>query len=330
MLLRNEKDFFIEAGHWEKSDVIDRVVKRISAVTMASSMSSMRVGRIGGAFKGMGDFQVSPELLKETIGIETIDIDAEEISELIPSEKDNKVKEEIELDKKIFNVNKLDEKIHLNSVRIGLAVRKWIEREDLGAFTMNFSSIGKESGFPTLPFLEASKAMARSIGYAGEGDIITAALVGALFSLSKKTSFAEMFCPDWKGNRIFLSHMGEINTELVYGKPNLTEKDLPFIELGNPAIAFGRFQPGKAILVNLAPMNGSYTLIVSQIEMVDVKNNKMADTICGWFEPKKNIADFLSEFSQAGGTHHSALVYGDDKDIIIDFGNIMGWKVIEI
>jgi L-arabinose isomerase len=98
--------------------------------------------------------------------------------------------------------------------------------------------------------------------------------------------------------------MGEINTELVYGKPNLTEKDLPFIELGNPAIAFGRFQPGKAILVNLAPMNGSYTLIVSQIEMVDVKNNKMADTICGWFEPKKNIADFLSEFSQAGGTHH--------------------------
>jgi L-arabinose isomerase len=330
MLLRKKKSFFIEAGHWEKSDVIDRVVKRIRAVILAGSISSMCVGRIGGAFEGMGDFQVSPELLKETIGVETIDIYAEEISKLIPPEKDKAVKKEVEYDKKIFNINNLNEKIHLNSIRIGLAVRKWIERENLGAFTMNFASIGEDSGFPTLPFLEASKAMARGIGYAGEGDIITAALVRALFSLSKETSFAEMFCPDWKGNRIFLSHMGEINTGLVYGKPNLVEKDLPFIELGNPAIAFGRFKPGKAVLVNLAPMDGSYTLIVSQIEMVDVKNHKMADTICGWFEPKKNIADFLSEFSHAGGTHHSALVYGNDKDIIIDFGNIMGWKVIEI
>ena len=56
----------------------------------------------------------------------------------------------------------------------------------------------------------------------------------------------------------------------------------------------------------------------------------MVDDLKRDFEPKKNIADFLSEFSQAGGTHHSALVYGNDKDIIIDFGNIMGWKVIEI
>ncbi|MDZ7837486.1 MAG: hypothetical protein U5N58_05810 [Actinomycetota bacterium] len=48
---------------------------------------------------------------------------------------------------------------------------------------MNFSKINSRSGFPTIPFLEASKAMARGTGYAGEGDIITAALVGALLSL---------------------------------------------------------------------------------------------------------------------------------------------------
>jgi hypothetical protein len=35
---------------------------------------------------------------------------------------------------------------------------------------------------PVMPFLEFSKAMERGIGYAGEGDALTAVLVGALAS----------------------------------------------------------------------------------------------------------------------------------------------------
>ena len=56
---------------------------------------------------------------------------------------------------------------------------------------------------PTLPFLEASKAMARGIGYAGEGDVLTSALVGTLLSVYPETSFTEMFCPNWKDGRYF-------------------------------------------------------------------------------------------------------------------------------
>ena len=330
MLLRKKKDFFLEAGHWQKSDVIDRVLKKIKAASIARSISNMRVGSIGGTFKGMGDFYVPSELLKETIGIETIETSTKDISRLLPLSGNKEVEKELELDDKNYNIDKLSNEIHLDSIKIGLAVRKWIEKENLGAFTMNFSAIGKNSGFPTLPFLEASKAMGRGIGYAGEGDVITAALVGALLSIYPETSFVEMFCPDWEGNRIFLSHMGEMNIDLVSGKPKLTQKDLPFLDVGNPAIAFGRFKPGKAVFVNLAPSRELYTLIVSQVEMVEVKNDKMADTISGWFVPSIPIGDFLAEFSQAGGTHHSALVYGEVKDAIMDFGKVMGWKVIKL
>ena len=330
LLLRNNKDFFLEAGHWQNSDVMDRVVRKIKAAALTKTLSNMRTGSIGGAFKGMGDFYIPPGLLKETIGIETIEASVKNIARMLPLPGDTEVEKELRLDRKKFKICGQIGRAHLESIRIGTAVRKWIEKENLGAFTMNFSAIGKDSGFPTIPLLEASKAMASGIGYAGEGDVITAALVGALLSVYPETSFVEMFCPDWKGGRIFLSHMGEINTNLVLGKSRLIEKDLPFIDIGNPAMAVGQLKSGKAIFINLSPSRESYTLIVGQIEMVEVNNDKMADTISGWFVPSMPIGDFLAEFSRAGGTHHSALVYGDEKDVIADFGRIMGWKIIEL
>ena len=330
MLNRNGKEFFLEAGHWEKSDVIDRVVKKIKAASLARLLSNMRVGSIEGSFKGMGDFYVSPEILKKTIGIEPIQTSAKDISNLLPLPSDKEVVKELESDSKRFNIEKLSSEVHLNSVRIGIAVRKWMKRKNLDAFTMNFSAIRKDSGFPTMPFLEASKSMAKGLGYAGEGDVITAALVGTLLSVYPKTSFVEMFCPDWKGGRIFLSHMGEININLVKGKPRLIEKDLSFLDVGNPAVAVGQLEPGKATYINLSPSKKSYTLIVSQVEMVKVENKKMTDTISGWLTSSIPINDFLEKFSRAGGTHHSALVYGEAKDVIMDFGKIMGWKVVEL
>ena len=332
VLLRMGKNFIIEAGHWDKSDVLDRVVKKIRATSIISSLRESRVGAIGGFFKGMGDFYVYPETLKNTIGIETINTSTKDIIDLLPSPDDEEVKEEIKFDTDNFQIDGLKKEVHINTTRVSIAIRRWIKKENLSAFTINFLKIDKDSGFPTLPFLEASKAMARGIGYAGEGDVLTSALVGALLSVYPEASFIEMFCPDWKGNRIFLSHMGEMNINLVSGRPRLIEKRLPFLSVEDTVIAVGKFKPGKAVLINLAPgKNNSYTLIVSQIAMVGVKvNDKMVDVICGWFVPSIPIKDFLAEFSIVGGTHHSVLVYGDVADEIISFGEMMGWNVIKI
>jgi L-arabinose isomerase len=57
LLLRNGKDFIIEAGHWRKSDVFERVLQSLEAVCIADSLRNSRTGLIGNPFKGMGDFQ---------------------------------------------------------------------------------------------------------------------------------------------------------------------------------------------------------------------------------------------------------------------------------
>ena len=46
--------------------------------------------------------------------------------------------------------------------------------------------------------------------------------------------------------------------------------------------------------------------------------------------PTLPLPEFLKEYSLAGGTHHSAMVYGNDADAIAAFGRIMGFKVVTI
>ena len=104
-----------------------------------------------------------------------------------------------------------------------------------------------------VPFLEASKAMARGVGYAGEGDVLTAALVGALSRAFGDTTFTEIFCPDWSGNSLFLSHMGEMNPDIAGEKPRLVEKPFPYTQAQNPAILACAPKPGPAVFVNLTP-----------------------------------------------------------------------------
>jgi len=327
LLIRNGKPFQIETGHWEKSDVLDRVAGWAKAARVASAMRHARVGLAGEVFQGMGDFAVPFDVMRETIGIETVPLDPKVLQTFVPAEDDPAVVAEMADDQRAFTVQDLDEDVHRRSVRAGLAVRRWIQAEKLTAVTVNFLDVDAV-GLPTMPFLEISKGMARGIGFGGEGDVLTAALVGALATVYPQTSFTEMFCPDWEGNSVFMSHMGEINIDLVDGKPLLTNKAFPWSNAGQPAVAAGRFKGGDAVLVNLAPgPEWTYTLVICPGEMLDIKKDRMKDTIRGWFKPALPLADFLAAYSSLGGTHHSAVVYGDVAEEITRFGELMEWEV---
>ncbi|MCG9478579.1 MAG: hypothetical protein K9H14_00005 [Actinomycetia bacterium] len=330
LLKRNNKQYFLVTGFWDKPEVFNRVIGKINSAYVAGRMRRSRVGSIGGYFEGMGDFIVDDSDIENFIGTKIIRTKPRDIVELVPRDNDMAVKKELETDLDFFELDDLTDSVHLNSIKIGLAVRKWIKINNLTGFTMNFSRITSRSGFPTIPFLEASKAMARGTGYAGEGDIITAALVGALLSLHPETTFMEMFCPDWKRETVFLSHMGEMNVNLTQNKPILTTKKIPFIDIDDPAVAWGQFKEGKATLINLSPSRKGFNLIVSPVEMLNRDSAGLGKTVTGWFKPNIPLEDFLLNFSNFGGTHHSALVYGDRIEEVKIFGEMMGFNVLMI
>ncbi|MFH0918804.1 MAG: hypothetical protein V1913_00455 [Fibrobacterota bacterium] len=333
LLLRNNKPFAIEAGHWEKSDVLRRVADQVRAARLASVMRSARVGLIGKPFAGMGDFSVPSGKLRKTLGVTTVAVPPSSVGRLLPGTNDAIVKQERLNDLERYDCGGLDKTAHLQSIRTGIAVERFIARGKLTAVTLNFQEVTKKSGLPVMPFLGMCKAMANGSGYAGEGDVLTAALVGSLMRVYPETSFTEMFCPDWKGGRVFLSHMGEINPMLAEKKPKLYVRDPWSFSDAAPPVSVGAcFKPGKALFVNLAPGYSGYTLIAAPVTMVSGgKNRKFDHTVSGWFKPELPLSDFLEEYSRAGGTHHAALVYSASIQALSAFSRLMKiqFKVIK-
>ena len=195
---------------------------------------------------------------------------------------------------------------------------------------MNFSNMGEKSGINSAPFLEACKAMERGIGYAGEGDVLTASFVGAFLSSYPETNFVEIFCPDWENDAVFLSHMGEINYRVADIKPCIKRVGVNYSPGNYPYVGYTRMKGGTGIYLNISRGKDDYKLLLSAGEMVDYDNDNFGDSMRGWMKLSTDCATFLEELSQNGATHHSIFIYGASIQELTFFAKLLSLDTIVI
>ena len=331
LLRQRGRSYEICAGHALHSDVIARVAGMCRAAKVKKNFQTARVGSVGGSFEGMGDFFISPENYKARIGAEVVYMDGDAVKKYVAAVTDEEVEAEVAWDDAHFTNEISNPETYRAAVKSGLAVRKWAQDEKLTACTVNFLSLDR-CGLPKMPFVECSKMLMRGMGYAGEGDVLTAGLVGALRAVYPNTTFTEMFCPDWKQDVILLNHMGEMNLNLARWRPVLRTLPFNYNSCGETASAYGCMRPGRAVFCNVAPMGEGFTMTVAPVELLDVglEFGAYRNSIQGWMKPPKPVAEFLRAFSMAGGTHHSALIYDAEIGEIEAFGRMMGFDVVTI
>jgi len=334
VLRRRGHPYAVVAGH-SRSDphVLDRAAGFVRAAAAAGYLRRTKALLIGRPFRGMGDFAVSDSVLRQ-FGITVSRASVSDVEKAAASVETADVRREVAADRRRFECE-IGAEDHERSVRVGLGVRSLIRERQCDAFSFNFLSFDRSSGPAcTVPFLEASKAMERGVGYAGEGDVLTAALVGALQRAFGRTTFTEIFCPDWRGNSLFLSHMGEINPRVSAAKPVIVLKEeYRFSGALPPAIVVCAAAPGPAVFVNLAPCpKGEMTLIVAPVTVLqDARDPSMRRSVRTWIRPASgSVAAFLEAYSNAGGTHHSALVLGGSAESLAAMGRFAGVNVVVI
>jgi L-arabinose isomerase len=353
MLGRRRVPVEIVAGHATGSDVLHRAAEMARAALAARRLTGQRVLRIGPPFAGMGDFAVDPEQLREALGMEVEQLQPAALDEGARKVSAEEIDTELRRDAARYDIHAAAD-VHRRSVRVGLALRRTLEAGGYDAFSMNFLAFDSADGaVDTVPFLEASKAMARGIGYAGEGDVLTAALVAALATAVGPTTFTEIFCPDWKGGTLFLSHMGEINPEVAATRPSIEQREFPWTATRSPAILACCPAPGPAVLVNLAPRaDAALRLIIAPVEVLgDATRPAMRELVRGWIRPlvgaergasrfgsaatpdsastrRRALEWFLEQYSRLGGTHHSALVLGDHTEALAAMARFAGIEAV--
>ena len=159
LLIRNGKKFSIFAGHLDHSDVLSRVYSAAKGAMIASELKNAKVGLVGGAFAGMGDFQLPEEDFEKDFGIKVVHYDNAEGEKLISEVTELDIENELAEDKNFFEfAPELTREVYDRTARVAIALRRWIEKKELSALTVNFlATEGPNPGLPVMPFTECSK-----------------------------------------------------------------------------------------------------------------------------------------------------------------------------
>lgn len=327
ILRRRGRPFEIVAGHVRDRRVLDRVADLAQGAVAARRFRGARALRVGPSFAGMGDFAVEAGALRRALGIRVDQAHAADLVAAMKGVKPAAIEAEVARDRKAYRVQ-IDAALHRQVVHAGLGLRHLLAAQDYAGFSVNFQAFRTRKQPPGMPFAEISKAMARGLGYGGEGDILTACLCGALATGFGDTTFTEIFCADWKGGSLFLAHMGEINPEVAARRPCLVASGSAFVGPRTATLVCG-IRRGPAVFANIVPgPDNRFDLLVAPVEMLgDATNPKMQRGVRGWMRPLLPVGTFLEEYSRFGGTHHSVLVMGEHVEALTAFARFAGLGV---
>lgn len=300
------------------------------AAAAAHTLRTLRVGLTGEQFRGMLDFQVPFDELRASIGLEVVPLPLAEIEAACQEISEADIHEQLESDGETCELL-LEPDVHRDSVRTYLALKKLVQEKRLGAYTQNFLAFA-ESQTAVVPFYGVSRLMQEGIGYAGEGDVLTAALVAALNQVAPKVEFTEMFCPDFIERNVFMSHMGECNPAMAAENEEVGIAYQKFAFGRKDAAVFRfRHQPGEATVVDLAPApGGKFRIIVSVVEILDLEPNAKISNPQFRMQPRLPLEDFLTAYSENGGTHHLAIIQGDVLEEVAKLAALMQFEFVEV
>lgn len=332
MLTRYGKRYAIAAGHYEKSNCIDEACGYVRAAAAARAVKGSKTAIFGEPFKGMGDFTVPAGDYSDIFGVELVTPDNAEVKKYIDAVTEAELEAALleQKGKYDFSDGSIIEDEYKVSLKTGIALKKYLKDKEISAFTVSFLSVGGDHALPVMPFIACCEAMQEGIGYAGEGDTLTATFVGALLKFYKETNFIEIFCPDWKNHSVYLSHMGETNYAVADIKPEVKRNAVNYTAGINPYSAYTRMKGGKGVFLNICKDRTGYKLVMADSEMLSVKKDNFVNAMRGWLKTDKTTAEFLKAISINGATHHSIFVYGATVEEMVFFAETVGLKPVII
>ena len=328
VLARAGRRFVMVAGHHADPGFRARIARCVRASAGARVLRRGIVGRIGHPFDGMLDFSYDLKTLADAPllagGFKTIEIPPAELSSAARDADHTRVTEVVAWATDSFEVDPALTPHELaTSARYALALENVVASRNLDAVTMNFLAVA-QVGAETMPFLGASRLMSRGVGYAGEGDTLTAALVAAVAGIAGEATFTEMFCPDYGRAEILLSHMGECNFALANPSVpvRLVAKEFAYGDCERPAVTVFQLRPATVTLASITEWPGEgLRLVAAQAEVLDAPQHENLSSPYSRITLGRPLSGFLEDYSRAGGTHHLALAYGDLRE---EFGLLAG------
>ncbi len=330
VLLRAGRPPHIVTGYYQDARTQAEVQAWCDAARVANDMRGLRIGLVGYAMEGMGDFGLDETTFLAQAGVEVRRIGMTGLAERARQASQDAISAEVAADRARFQfADDVSADQHEASVRLEWALRETLKERGMSGFAAHFLAVGDEGTLETLPFLAASKLLAEGYGFGGEGDVTSAAGVSLMQKLAGAANFTEMFTMDFAHNAVLMMHMGE-------GNWRMARRDEPVHVLSNsleaimdvrtpPVLLAFSLEPGEVTLVSLTTgAEGRLKLVAAEGQVLDFPYLSDLARPHYKFRPDGELCDFLTRFSAEGGSHHQALAYGRWAGTVEKIAAIMG------
>jgi L-arabinose isomerase len=313
-LLRHGRAFGLVTGHFRDVEVLAEVHEWLAAARAAAFARTLRVGLLGEPFEGMGDFTVEEQSLRQAWGPAIVRLSFDRLYELSRQAESEEVAALMAADRALFDVApSLGEDAHHLSAVLELALRRLVAEEHLDALTMNFLAFIDDGRFGTLPFLGVNKLLSEGLGYAGEGDVATAAHMAQMRMLAGCANFTEIYTVDYRNCRLMMSHMQECNPALARRDRRIRLIPKKFWAPGVAPYVGMHFtlEPGPVTITCVVPKSdGGFGYVAREAVVVDMEPLPDFDIPHWMVQLDESPRLFLNRYCVAGGIHHLVAVPG--------------------
>ena len=325
-------EFF--AGNRHEKRFVDFFEDFAKAAYTRMVLKTMKTGAFS-KMLGMGDILVDDFEFFKTIGPMVMhDTIGSVYSRMVEVSKEE-IDAQIAKDKKMHDVDpKLTYESHAEAVRMYLGFKKYLEDQEMQAFTAHFDQFSDDKRFKQLPLYAASNLLAEGYGYAAEGDFMCASMVAAAGALGNNdANFTEMYTMDFVKKAIIFCHAGEGNwaTHRKDMKVRLIDRYLGEGGLENPPTHIFTPEVGRATLTSLMYKGeGKYGLVLAMGDMLPKSDLIGCEMPYFFWRPDVGVEACVEGWLKNGGTHHEVINLGDVKRRWQMLCNMLGVEYIEV
>lgn len=325
-------EFF--AGNRHEKRFVDFFEDFAKAAYTRTVLKTMKTGAFS-KMLGMGDILVDDFEFFKTIGPMVMhDTIGSVYSRMVEVSKEE-IDAQIAKDKKMHDVDpKLTYESHAEAVRMYLGFKKYLEDQEMQAFTAHFDQFSDDKRFKQLPLYAASNLLAEGYGYAAEGDFMCASMVAAAGALGNNdANFTEMYTMDFVKKAIIFCHAGEGNwaTHRKDMKVRLIDRYLGEGGLENPPTHIFTPEVGRATLTSLMYKGeGKYGLVLAMGDMLPKSDLIGCEMPYFFWRPDVGVEACVEGWLKNGGTHHEVINLGDVKRRWQMLCNMLGVEYIEV
>jgi len=327
VLGKTGRPFGVIHGHYQQPGFVEQLQVWAQAGRILRSMLTAHPVQVGDPFEHMLDLQVGQDEFVRRLGIVPAVISAPAFADLAAAVPKSQIAACVERYRQTFEIaEQIPAALLTKTGRGEAALRTLLQQAGSSACGLNFVELCNHRRVADSLHVASSMLLSEGLGYAGEGDWVTAVLVRGLQQGFGAASFSEIFSIGYEDRRLLLKRWGEGNFRLARARPRLLKGRLADRGPAEFALADFEFEPGPATLVNLnstAAGQGQLLTIGGRIHEDHLPQIIGPRAI---FQPDgDDVSDLLTAYAYAGGSHHLALVPAAAGQALERLCRLAGW-----